>query len=157
MNIADLIAAKLAAANTTSEEPKAVPVQPVEPEVTEAINRIDPPGKQERREAAKKATRALILNSDENPPPVPAPSFLQPSVEVRSLGSHRGEMIDLTPPGATQQDADWHKAALMPETSLCLVRDKYSPEHAWIAVRMDGNRTPLLLLNLPLFDVAEPF
>ena len=154
MNIADLIAAKLAAAQQAPSPRVARP----DPEDAEAIDRIDPPGKQERREASKKATRALILtNTPTEPPPTSAPASSPPCAEPRALGSHRGEMIDLTPPGAPQQDADWNRAALMPETSLCLVRDKHNPEHAWIAVRMDGNRTPILLMSLPLFDAADPF
>ena len=128
MNIADLIAAKLAAAQQAPSPRVARP----DPDDAAAIDRIDPPGKQERREASKKATRALILtNTPTEPPPTSAPASSPPCAEPRALGSHRGEMIDLTPPGA--------------------------PEHAWIAVRMAGNRTPILLMSLPLFDAADPF
>lgn len=154
MTIAEMIAAKAAAAVAKTPQPVAY----VDPDLDAAINRIDPPGKQTRSEASK-ATRALILNDAPiKASPPPSTSSPTATAESRSLGSHRGEMIDMTPPGASQAVSDWHQAAIQPETSLCLVRDKHDPERAWIAVRMDGNRTPILLMSLPLFDAtSDPF
>ena len=155
MNISELIAAKKAAIAGAPQPATAAP--PADPDLDAAIDRIDPPGKQATREAAKKATRALIL-TDAPVPKSPPPSSPPCEAEPRSLGSHRGEMIDMTPPGASQAVSDWHQAAIQPETSLCLVRDKNDPERAWIAVQMDGNRAPILLMSLPLFDAtADPF
>lgn len=157
MTIAEMIAAKAAAAVAKTPPPAQAPK--ADPDLDAAIDRIDPPGKQTRSEASK-AARALILNdapTKESPPP--STSSPTATAESRSLGSHRGEMIDMTPPGASQAVSDWHQAAIQPETSLCLVRDKSDPERAWIAVQMDhANRTPILLMSLPLFDATtDPF
>lgn len=156
MTIAEMIAAKAAAA--VAKTPPPAPAPKADPDLDAAINRIDPPGKQTRSEASK-AARALILNDapmKASPPPSTTSSTA--TAELRSLGSHRGEMIDMTPPGASQAVSDWHQAAIQPETSLCLVRDKHDPERAWIAVQIDGNRTPILLMSLPLFDAtSDPF
>ena len=156
MTIAEMIAAKAAAAVAKTQPPAQAPKS--DPDLDAAIDRIDPPGKQRRSEASK-AARALILNDapiKESPPL--STSSPTDTAESRSLGSHRDEMIDMTPPGASQAVSEWHQAAIQPETSLCLVRDKHDPERAWIAVRMDhANRTPILLMSLPLFDIADPF
>ena len=157
-SISEMIAAKAAAAAAGAKTPRPAPAPKVDPDLQAAIDRIDPPGKSDRREAAKTAARSMILTDSPLPPKAePAPPAQTP--EVRSLGSHRGEMIDLCPAGVNQAVSDWHQAALQPETSLCLVRDKSDPERAWIGVRMDhANRTPILLMALPLYDAtSEPF
>lgn len=154
-SISEMIAAKAAAAGVKTPPP--APAPKVDHDLEAAIDRIDPPGKSDRREAARTAARSMILTDAPLPPkPDPAPPAQTP--EVRSLGSHRGEMIDLCPAGASEQVREWNQAALQPETSLCLVRDKSDPERAWLAVRMDhANRTPILLMSLPLYDLSEPF
>jgi hypothetical protein len=120
-------------------------------EWTAAIDRIEPPGKHERAEAARKTAR-LILNA--NPPPAPKPDIRAPDAqERRSLGAEDGETVDMTPQSASQAEEAWHAAFNAFESDLCLMTDPHNTERAWIAVRLDGQEDwPILLKSLPLYE-----
>jgi len=152
-SIAEKIAARRAAGTTLPAVPSKQPTSAElreEAEIEAAIDRIDPPGKRERAETARKTTR-LILNT--NPPPakldIPSPDV----PERRSLGAEDGETVDLTPQNATQAEAAWHAAFNAFESELCLMTDPHRPERAWLAVRLDGQEDwPILLKQLPLYE-----
>lgn len=151
-SIAEKIAARRAAGTI---QPTAAAKQPSSAELREAaeleaaIDRIDPPGKHERAEAARSAAR-LILNA--TPPPA-KPDIRPPDApERRSLGAEDGETVDMTPQTATQAEEAWHAAFNAFESDLCLMTDPHNPERAWIAVRLLGQEDwPILLKQLPLY------
>jgi hypothetical protein len=147
-SIADIIAAKKAGikpqVNLTPPAAVAV-VRPSQEEVelTEAIDRIDPPGK---RKAA-----GLVIRETQSPiVPEVKPQVVE---DVRSLGHIEGEAIDLTPLLATPMEADWHRAYNAIESDLCIMRDPRDPERAWLAVRSAGMTAwPILIKSLPLYE-----
>lgn len=148
MTIAEIIAAKKAAAGSTPAKP-APSTQPTaaDLEVEEAINRIDPPGKR----------RAGLVVSNKTP--------LQPAViaekvahkENRSLSQTSGEAIPMVPVNATPEEQTWHAALNAFETELCLMRDPQDSEVAWLAVRSyRAGMPPILLHRLPWILWDQP-
>jgi hypothetical protein len=120
-----------------------------------AIDRIDPPGKQERATSARKSA-GLILSKDL--PGGPEARGQQtpirgPEDEPRSLSATEGEAIPMVPVTATATEQSWHAALNAFESELCLMTDPKDPERAWIAVRLDGQEEwPILLKSFPLYQ-----
>jgi hypothetical protein len=146
--IAEIIAAKKAAAGSTPAKP-APSTQPTaaDLEVEAAINRIDPPGKR----------RAGLVVSNKTP--------LQPAViaekvahkENRSLSQTSGEAIPMVPVNADPEEQTWHAALNAFETELCLMRDPQDSEVAWLAVRSyRAGMPPILLHRLPWILWDQP-
>jgi hypothetical protein len=139
MTIAEIIAAKKAAAA----------VQPVskcneldlshDPMLEAAINRIDPP-------AAGKRRAGLVLS---------AKTPLQPAevaqkahhAALRSLSQPEGEAIPLTPCNASQEVETWHEATNAFESQLCVMRDPQDSDVIWLAIRADRDGLPPILLH----------
>ena len=147
-SIADIIAARKAGIKpqVIITPPAPVVLQPSaeDQDLTEAIDRIDPPGK-------RKAV-GLVLSLPPQLPIAPEVKAL-PVEDVRSLGHTEGETIDLTPVLATQTEADWHRAYNAIESDLCIMRDPQDPERAWLAVRSAGMTAwPILIKCLPLYE-----
>jgi len=148
MTIAEIIAAKKAAAGSTPAKP-APSTKPTaaDLEVEAAINRIDPPGKR----------RAGLVVSNKTP--------LQPAViaekvahkENRSLSQTSGEAIPMVPVNADPEEQTWHAALNAFETELCLMRDPTDSEVAWLAVRSyRAGMPPILLHRLPWILWDQP-
>jgi hypothetical protein len=137
MTIAEIIAAKKAAASAISAGKAAVP--PRQPtaadlEVEAAINRIDPPGKR----------KAGLVVSIKTP--------LQPAAhkENRSLSQTSGESIPMVPSNADAETQTWHAALNAFESELCLMRDPTDSEAVWLAIRpYRAGMQPILLHRLP--------
>jgi hypothetical protein len=143
MTIAEIIAAKKAAAASAITAGKAAP--PSQPtvndlEVEAAIDRIDPPGKR----------RAGLVVSNKTP--------LQPAViaekvahaENRSLSRTKGEAIPMVPTNADAEMLTWHAAQNALETELCVMRDPADSEAVWLAVKpYRAGMEPILLHRLP--------
>jgi hypothetical protein len=150
MTIAEIIAAKKAAAASAITAGKAAP--PRQPtvddlEVEAAINRIDPPGKR----------RAGLVVSNKTP--------LQPAEiaekashkEERSLSQTKGEAIPMVPINADLEQTTWHAALNAFESELCLMRDPVDLEVAWLAVRpYRVGMPPILLHRLPWILWDQP-
>lgn len=167
--IAEILAAKQAAKAPGAAEPrpaekkltlseKAAEIEK-EREVTEAIDRIDPPGKQERREANRRTT-GLILNRN-MPVPEKGESRGQATPiggpEQRALAATSGELIDMTPEDAAPETAAWNSAMIALESELCVMRDPADPEACWLSLKSAGmDRKPLLLHRLPWLIYEHP-
>ena len=136
MTIAQIIAAKKAAAS------KAAPQ--ADPMLDEAIARIDPPSLGKRR-------AGMVLSAST---PLPTADVAEKAhhAELRSLSKPQGEAIPVVPTTADRQTTAWHEAINAFESELCLVRDPMDLERGWLALRMDGQQTPLLLKSFMLFD-----
>lgn len=168
--IAEILAAKQAAkAPAAAAEPrpaekkltlaeKAAKIEQ-EREVTEAIDRIDPPGKREKSESHR-ATVGLVLNRN-----MPVPENGEPrgqatpigGPEERALSATSGEVIDMTPVGADPATVAWHAAQSALESDLCVMRDPSDPEACWLALTSAGpDRQPLLLHRLPWLLYEAP-
>jgi hypothetical protein len=148
-SIAEKIAARRAAAmNKPAPSPPPTAVELREQaELKASIDRIDPPGKHERAESARKTAR-LILKVDTNPE-----TRVKPMEDRRALGAENGETLDMTPMDARQAEAAWHAAFNAFESELCMMRDPRDQERAWIAVRLLGQEDwPILLKSLPLYE-----
>lgn len=105
---------------------------------TEAIDRIDPPGKRQRPSAAPVIRKeAPVAKVAEN---VPQPE----DPEARELGRTEGESIPLIP-------AEKDPALQALENELCVMTDPRDPEACWLTVRRPG--FPLVFLfRLPLWE-----
>ena len=134
--IAEIIAAKKAAAKPTAAAP---PAAQHDLELEAAINRIDPP-------AAGKRRAGLVLS---------AKTPLQPAEiaekahhkELRSLSETKGEAIPLTPCNASREVETWHEATNSFESQLCAMRDPQDSDVIWLAIRADRDGLPPILLN----------
>jgi len=153
--IAEIIAAKKAAA-ATSKPPAPVVAQPLaeDQELTEAIDRIDPPGKR----------RAGLVLSAKTPLPPAIVAEKLAYAEMRSLSQPQGEAIPVLPTLADNPTIAWHEALNAFESELCMMRDPADLERGWLALRMPGQALPLLLKSFSLYahpDMAradnEPF
>lgn len=137
----EIMAAKAAAREQAA---KAQPQAPDDPELTEAINRIDPPDK----------PRGIVLSKE---PIAPEPRGQATPILTddapRSMGQPNGEGIDLTPIDATPAQANWHAAVNAPLTELVIMSDPRDDEVAWIAIRNpDQPFDPILLYPLPFWE-----
>lgn len=140
--------------------------RPTMTDVTEAINAIDPPGKDERSAKAKRLV-GLVLSKNDTVPPKGEPRGQATPIggpEQRALAATEGELINLCPVDATQEQDAWHAAMTALEADLCVMRDPKDPEACWLALTSTTEGSaPLLLHRLPwlLYDAPgteeEPF
>jgi hypothetical protein len=134
--IAEIIAAKKRGAATPAP---IVPTSMPDPDLTAAIDRIDPP-------AAGKRRAGLVLSAKTPPPPAEIAERAH-HAELRSLSRTSGEAIPMTPANADKEVATWHEALNSFETALCVMRDPTDSEVVWLAVRPDRNGLPPILLH----------
>ena len=136
--IAEIIAAKKAAAS------KAAPAPQADPMLEAAIARIDPPSLGKRR-------AGLVLSAST---PLPAADVAEKAhhSELRSLSRPQGEAVPVLPVAADAATTAWHAATNAFESELCLMRDPTDSERGWLALRLDGQPLPLLLKSFMLFD-----
>jgi len=150
--IAEIIAARAAGKNPATGTP--VPVAPAakpkhslaeQVELTEAINRIDPPG--------KRKGGSLVLN---NAPLPPEPKPEVPA-EPRALGARIGEAINILPENPTAQATAWDAVLHRWETDLIIMADpEPGSESAWVALKTGtGGGLPILLHKLPFWPHPE--
>ena len=143
MTIAEIIAAKKAAASKAAPAP-----QQSEPKLfdalaermaAEAINRIDPP-------AAGKRRAGLVLSA--KTPMQPAETAEKAHhAAIRSLSQPEGEAIPLTPCNASQEVKTWHEAMNAFESQLCVMRDPLDSDVVWLAIRADRDGLPPILVH----------
>jgi hypothetical protein len=148
MTIAEIIAAKKAAAGPTPAKP-APSTQPTaaDLEVEAAINRIDPPGKR----------RAGLVISSKTPLPKAEIAEKAAHKENRSLSRTNGEAIPMTPVNADPEQTTWHAASNAFETELCVMRDQTDSEAVWLAIRSyRAGMPPILLHRLPWILWDQP-
>jgi len=133
MTIAQIIAAKKAAAS------KAAPAPQPDPMLEAAIARIDPPSVGKRR-------AGLVLSAST---PLAQADIAEKAhhAELRSLSQPEGEAIPMTPANADKETTTWHEATNSFESSLCVMRDPKEPEVIWLAVRADRDGLPPILLH----------
>jgi hypothetical protein len=139
--IAELLAARKAAAKTTKADPPARPTA-ADLEAEAAINRIDPP-------AAGKRRAGLVLSAKT---PLPPAEIAQKAhhAEMRSLSRSEGEAIPLTPCNADKEVETWHEAMNSFESALCVMRDPQDGDVVWLAIRPDrAGLPPILIHRLP--------
>lgn len=106
-------------------------------------------GKPQRPPAA-----SMILKQEAQPS---RPSTPTSNPSPRSLSRPSGEAIDMTPVGADEETATWHKALNAYDSTLCLMRDPYEPEVVWLAVRAERpNLPPILIHRLPWVIYDHP-
>lgn len=140
----ELLAAKQAQASEAKRPPKGGTTNEEDHELTEAIDRIDPPGK--LRDKPTRAPSLVLSNAAEaQPAQAPLPESWQ---EGRSLGSTKGELVPMA----------WDYAISRLETDLCVIQCPDSPESCWLALLSTvGGVPPLLLHRLPwLLYPAKP-
>lgn len=165
--IAEILAAKKAVPSTQPAPPagkkltlaELAAAKEQEREAEAAIDRIDPPGKQERREANRR-TVGLVLNRNMSVPEKGEPRGQATPIggpEERALAATSGELIDMTPEDATPETAAWNSAMIALESDLCVIRDPADPEACWLALTSAGpDRKPLLLHRLPWLLYEAP-
>ena len=150
--IAEIIAARnqKAAAPAQAAKPAEKPAAPREciaqqVELTEAINRIDAPGKSK--------PKSLILDSK----PIPQELPPKPPEDPRMLGARVGEALTVLPDQPTAEQAAWDEAQNSFMTDLVIMADPNpDSEHAWIALKPAlGNLRPILLHKLPFWPHPE--
>jgi hypothetical protein len=160
--IAEILASKKAAASAAVATGQPVTYASTAPretlaeraELKAAIDRIDPPGKSARREAAK----GIVLTMDlppafKNGEPRGQAHPIKGPEELRSLSLTEGEALPLAPMEADPCIKDWHRAMTAFETELVVMNDPLDPERAWLAVRLDEDPLhPLLLKALPFYE-----
>jgi hypothetical protein len=141
MTIAEIIAAKKAAANNSQPvtNGNALDRQPTaeDLELEALADRIDPPGKR----------KAGLVVSIKTP--------LQPAViaekaahaENRAISQTFSEAINMAPVKADAEEATWHEAMTAFESQLCVMRDPNEPEIIWLAVRPNRQGLPPILLH----------
>jgi hypothetical protein len=137
--IAEIIAAKKAAAavQPVTNRPE-LDLAP-DPMLEAAINRIDPP-------AAGKRRAGLVLSA--KTPPQPAETAEKAHhKELRSLSQLEGEAIPLTPCNASQEVETWHEAMNAFESQLCVMRDPLDSDVIWLAIRADRDGLPPILIH----------
>ena len=106
-------------------------------ELTEAIDRIDLPGKRRG---------SLVLDSKPTPPPaIPA--------EPRMMGARVGETLNVMPENPTAQATAWDAVLNRWETDLIIMADpEPGSESAWLALKPGtGGGLPVLLHKLPFW------
>lgn len=157
--IAEIIAAKKAGATPAKPAPAEVLPRPTagkppetlaeKLEAKAAIDRIDPPGKYQARQAAD-AGLVLRAGTDEGKAEPQEP-------EPRNLSQTAGEGIDMTPTAADVETATWHAAVNGFETDLVVMRDPAEPEVCWLALRpLRSGLPPILLHRLPWGLMGHP-
>jgi len=150
--IAEIIAARAAGKNPATAppapaeskpQPKHSPAEQVE--LTEAINRIDPPG--------KRKGGSLVLN---NAPLPPEPKPIVPE-EPRALGARVGESLTVLPDAASAEVLAWDEIKHAFTTDLVIMSDPVpGAEHAWIALKPASlGLRPILIHKLPFWIHPE--
>jgi len=152
--IAEIIAARAGKNVATATPPPATKPQaapaPKESiaeqiELTEAINRIDPPG--------KRKGGSLVLN---NAPLPPDPKPIVPE-EPRALAARVGEALTVLPDQASTEVLAWDEIKHAFATDLVIMSDPQpGAEHAWIALKPAvGGLRPILIHKLPFWPHPE--
>lgn len=150
--IAEIIAARQAAKNGTSNEGKKETLAETAA-LNEAIDRIDPPGKSARAETARKLTGLILSKDMPCAPEARGQATPIAGPEPRMLGARVGEAITIESDAATAQSRAWDAVRNQWETDLCIMADpEPGSESAWIALRSaDGAGLPILLHKLPFW------
>lgn len=134
--IAEIIAAKKAAAASQPVAPTVKESLTVDPMLEAAINRIDPPGKR----------KGLVVSA--KPLPAPATTPQQPAQpERRAISQTFSEAINMTPVEADAEETTWHEAMTAFESQLCVMRDPNEPDVIWLAVRPNRQGLPPILIH----------
>ena len=148
--IAEILAARNAgkAPAAAAPLPQAAPRESITQQVesTEAINRIDPPGKSKRG--------SLILDSKPLPVELPPPAPEDP----RMLGARVGEALTVLPDPAPAAMAAWDAVQNSFTTDLVIMSDPNpEAEHAWIALKPATGSAlrPILIHKLPFWPHPE--
>lgn len=134
--IAEIIAAKKAAAASQPVAPTVKESLTVDPMLEAAINRIDPPGKR----------KGLVVSA--NKPLAPAEIAEKSAYrEERAISQTFSEAINMTPVEADAEETTWHEAMTAFESQLCVMRDPNEPDVIWLAVRPNRQGLPPILIH----------